>query len=202
MRTVIRTLFVLSMLVLINGCATSVTSEVTRFHKGATPAGETIAIVPMDNAMQGSLEFDAYAKEVAKQLDKIGYKVVDAGARPDLLAKMDYSVGPPQTRIRSWPRNYVHYHFYYGDPYPFFYGRYWDEPEVYSYTVYMRSLKVNIVRPDGKSLFEGHVESVGQDHNLNQVMPYLAKAMFNNFPGESGITKVVTIQQEHTNHPY
>ena len=190
------------MLLLLGACATTVTTEVTRFHNDTTPAGETVAIVPLDNAKTGSLEFAAYAKLVAKKLSDIGYKVVDAGANPDLLAKMDYSVGPPQTKIKSWPRNFVHYHFYYGDPYPFFYGQYWDEPDYYSYTVYMRTLKVNISRANGESLFEGHVDSVGQDHNLNEVMPYLVKAMFNNFPGESGVTKVVTIQKDDTTHPY
>ena len=135
-------------------------------------------------------------------MNEIGYKVVTAGDKPDLLAKMDYSVGPPQTKIKSWPRNFVHYHFYYGDPYPFFYGQYWDEPDIYSYTVYNRTLIVNIARADGESVFEGHVDSVGQDHNLNEIMSYLVEAMFNNYPGESGVTKVVTIQQKNNSHPY
>ncbi len=115
---------------------------------------------------------------------------------------MDYSVGPAQTKIESWPRNFVRYHFYYGHYYPYYYGPYWDEPEIYSYTVYPRTLDLNIIRPSGESIFEGHVKSIGREQNLNEVMPYLVEAMFHSFPGESGMTKVVTIQKDGTARPY
>ena len=202
MKTAIRISCVLFFLLLLGGCATSITSEVTRYHKDVLPSGETIAIVPLNDAKKGSLEFAAHAQLVAKKLTEIGYKVVNADANPQLLAKMDYTVGPGETKIQTWPRNFVHYHFYYGHAYPYFYGTYWDEPDIYSYTVYMRTLILNIVKTDGESIFEGHVDSVGQEHSLNKVMPYLVDAMFNNYPGESGVTKVVTIQQDSTNHPY
>ena len=193
----------LSMLVLLcAGCASQVTSEVTRFHQDMRPMGETVAIVPLDQARQGSLEFAAYAKLVAEKLTDIGYQVVAAGAKPDLLAKMDYAVGPAQTRIRSMPRNFVYYRFNYGYFHPYYFGNYWDQPEVYSYTVYPRTLDLTIVRASGESLFEGHVKSIGRQQNINQVMPYLVQAMFNNYPGESGVTKVVTIQKDGSKQPF
>lgn len=192
----------LLLLLILTACAGTVTTEVTRFHQDGHPAGETIAVVALDPAKTGSLEFASYARIVSEKLAGIGYRVVEPGAGPDMLAKMDYSVGPAETKIRSWPRNFVHYHFHYGDYYPFFYGRYWDEPEVYSYTVYPRALDLTITRSGGESLFEGHVKSIGREQNINVVMSYLVEAMFNNFPGESGVTKVVTIQQSGSNHPY
>ena len=79
MKSVITMLF-LSLLLLLQGCATSVTCEVTRYHEGAQPAGETIAIVPLDDARKGSLEFAAHANLVAEKLSELGYHVVDAGA--------------------------------------------------------------------------------------------------------------------------
>ena len=66
-------------------------------------------------------------------------RVIDSG-EPELLAKFSYSVGAAQTDFRAWPDNYVHYHFYFGRRHPFFFGAYWDEPYVYSYPVYPRSL--------------------------------------------------------------
>ena len=59
MKHVITFTLLLFFLLLLGGCATSVTSEVTRFHKGAQPSGETIAVVPLADAKKGSLEFAA-----------------------------------------------------------------------------------------------------------------------------------------------
>ena len=202
MKTVTFNSLILILVLLLGGCASQVTSEVTRFHQDSKPMGETIAITPLKDAKQGSLEFASYAKLVAKKLTEIGYKVVDESANPDLLAQMDYSVGPAQTKIRSWPRDFVYYRFYYGYYHPYYFGHYWDEPQVYSYTVYPRTLDLNIVQSTGESVFEGHVKSIGREQNINQVMPYLVEAMFNNFPGESGVTKVVTIQKDGVNQPY
>jgi hypothetical protein len=57
---------------------------------------------------------------------------------------------------------------------------------------------MNIVEADGEMdrVFEGRVESNGTESSLPEVMPYLITAMFNNFPGESGTTKVVTIEKD------
>ena len=202
MNNVIKSSLILAFLLLLGACAGQVTSEVTRFHQDSQPLGETIAVVPSAASKQGSLEFASYARLVAVKLSKIGYRVVDANANPDLLAKMDYAVGPAETKIKSWPRNFVHYRFHYGYYYPYYYGGFWDEPEIYSYTVYPRALDLAIVRSNGESIFEGHVKSIGLEQNINQVMPYLVEAMFNNYPGESGVTKVVTIQKDGTTRPY
>ncbi|MCH8684019.1 DUF4136 domain-containing protein [Pedomonas mirosovicensis] len=81
-----------------------------------------------------------------------------------------------------------------------FWGGPFNDTEVYSYTVYTRTLSMDIVRPGtgGKDagavpLFEGRVESVGKDNRLPEVMPYLVQAMFTDFPGTSGVTKQVKI---------
>lgn len=186
----------------LGGCTGQVTSEVTRFHRVAPPQGETIAILPMDKRKTGSLEFARYAAMVASRLSAIGYNVVASGT-PQLYARVDYSVGAGETRIQSWSGNYVHYHFYYGHPHPFYMGAYWDEPSVYAYTVYPRQLILNIEQAkDGAVVFEGKVKSYGTEDNLNEVMPYLVDAMFQNFPGESGVTRVVTIRKRGDSQPW
>lgn len=187
---------------LLAGCANQVTSEVTRFHRAAPPQGETIAIVPSNSSMKGSLEFARYAGLVAAKLSAIGYTVIDTG-KPQLMAKLDYSVGAGETRIKSWGGDYVHYHFYYGHSHPFYMGAYWDEPTVYSYVVYPRYLNLNIVQTsDGAMIFEGKVKSYGTEDSLTGVMPYLVDAMFQNFPGESGVTRAVTIIKRGDSKPW
>ena len=59
---------------------------------------------------------------------------------------------------------------------------------------------MDILRPSSQGgaavpLFEGRVESVGKDNRLADVMPYLVQAMFTDFPGTSGVTKQVTINE-------
>lgn len=186
---------VLCFSLLLAACASEVTSQVTRFHRIAPPHGETIAILPMDKALRGSLEFASYAALVAKRLSAIGYTVVTSGT-PELYAKMSYGVGSGETRIQAWNGAYVHYHFYFGHPHPYYMGAWWDEPSVYAYTVYPRRLDIDIVKArDGKMIFEGKVKSYGRQSDLTEVMPYLVDAMFQNFPGESGVTRVVTIRK-------
>jgi hypothetical protein len=57
---------------------------------------------------------------------------------------------------------------------------------------------MNIVSNDRlrSHLFEGRVRSSGRQGELAEVMPYLITALFQNFPGESGVTKVVTIEMD------
>ncbi|MCB1694389.1 MAG: DUF4136 domain-containing protein [Pseudomonadales bacterium] len=201
MKTLARTAVALCLL-WVAGCATQVTSEVTTFHRLASPNGETIAVVPTDEAKTGGIEFNDYAAKVAAQLSEIGFKPVASDENPQILARFDYGVGPGETHVRSLPDNYVHYHFYYGHPRAWYLGTWWDEPEVYSYTVYPRYLDLTLIRAsDGEVLFEGHVKSAGREDNMNEVVDYLIDAMFQNFPGESGVTKIVTIRKGDDDRP-
>lgn len=183
-----------------SGCGQHLRGDVVTFHDNPLPAGETIRVQPLDAGKRGSLEFEHYAAMVRERLRKIGYTPVEAGESSQLVAEMDYSVSDSDTMVRSFPRTYARYHFYFGRYHdPFYYGLYNDwEPEVYSYTVYHRTLRLNIrhSEPGGKTLFEGRVHSTGREQEIARVMPYLVTAMFNNFPGESGVTKIVTIDRD------
>lgn len=187
---------------LLAGCANFLSSNVVTFHEGPLPMGESIRVEPMDASKAGSLEFRSYARLIAEQLRKLGYTPVES---PDsdvqLIAEVDYDIvlGPTDVRVER-DMSYVRYHFYYGrfaDPFYFGIDSDWD-PEIYAVTNYERSLRMNIVRASGdrERLFEGRVQSVGRQNNLPGIMPYLITAMFANFPGESGVTKVVTIEMD------
>ena len=198
-------LFAVPLLFLLGGCTPGLKSDVVTFHEGQLPKGETIRVVPADPDKRGSLEFEHYAKLIREHLRKIGYTPVAQDQPSLLLAEVDYGVSEGVTEVRTEPRGYAHYHFYYGRFYdPFYYGFYptWTwQPEVVAQTVYNRRLTLNIVSPelDGtdRVLFEGRVQSTGSEQEIARVMPYMITAMFNNFPGESGVTKVVTIEKNH-----
>lgn len=191
--------FVAALLLVVAGCANRITSDVVTFHEGDLPRGETIRVVALDESRAGSLEFEHYAGLVRDKLRHIGYTPVTGDEPTDLIAQLDYSVSEGQPQTRTTRGSYVRYHFLHGRFYdPFYYGFGYDwQPEIYTYTVYNRTVELNIVKSANtrEVLFEGRVQSVGREKEIATVMPYLITAMFNNYPGESGVTKVVTIER-------
>jgi hypothetical protein len=79
----------LSALALLAGCATGpVTTppSVTRFHLGQPIARSVIAIEPSDPADASSLEFDAVADSVGRELTRLGWTVEKSNARSEQVA--------------------------------------------------------------------------------------------------------------------
>ncbi|GAB3093389.1 DUF4136 domain-containing protein [Aestuariicella hydrocarbonica] len=188
-----------ALMVVLAGCVEKIKSDVVTFHEGELPRGESIRIEPLDPRKKGSLEFHHYATMVTENLRRIGYTPMEGDQPTQLVAELDYSISDGLTEVQSRPGNYVRYHFWYGHYYdPFYYGFHQDlEPEIYAYTVYNRILLMNIVRTDNdKKLYEGRVQSVGPEKEIAKVMPYMITAMFANYPGESGVTKVITIEKK------
>lgn len=196
-----KNLAVLALLGLVSACTPFVSSDVVTFHEEPMPAGESIRIEAVDANKQGSLEFQNYATLISEELRRIGYNPVSGPADADLIAEVDYSVelGPTDV-VLDRGSSFARYHFYAGRYYdPFYFGMYNDfGPQVYSTTTYQRVLQLNIVETSGERerVFEGRVQSAGQQASLPEVMPYLITAMFRNFPGENGVTKVVTIEAD------
>ena len=195
---VVGKLVIFCSVVVMTSCASKLSNDVVRFHEGDLPKGETIAVQALDAEKSNSLEFEHYAKMIREHLEKIGYKPIDNADNAELIAAVDYTISPGRTETRREPGAYAYYHFhhgYYYDPFYFGYRNYWPVDTI-TYTVFDRTLKMNIERVDnGKVLFEGRVRSTGKDSEIVEIMPYMITAMFSNFPGESGITKVVTIDK-------
>lgn len=188
---------------LLAACTSSFRSDVARFHNLPAASGESFLIVAKDDAKDGSLEFAQYAGLIRARLMDVGYAPVTEGT-PQLVIELDYRISDGEEKIRSRPSigygfgyggygGYGHYAFHHYN-YPFWpgYGAY--SADVYSVTVYTRALDMDIVRADGEKLFEGRAVSIGRDNRMPEIMPYLVQAMFTNFPGESGVTKVVEIE--------
>ncbi len=198
-------IFALAATLTLSACANKFDSDVARFHRLPKPSGETFVIVPNDKAKVGSLEFAQYASEIAKYLTAYGYRPTDKRADAQLIVKVDYSIGGGNTVVRSYPSafGYYPYGYGYGYGYGYYSPYYWPyyppdgyANEVRSYIVYNRKLTMTIETPSGDQLFDGRVESQGQDNRLPVVMPYLVKAMFADFPGESGVSQHVVIKED------
>ncbi|TFH86913.1 DUF4136 domain-containing protein [Billgrantia azerbaijanica] len=187
---------------LLSACASNVETQVTRFHEGALPGGETFTVEPAASEMNGP-EFRNYASLIREQMQWFGYRPV--AEDPDLRVIVDYGVSEGRTRVESYG-SYGHpfygYHvgtlhpFHHSVVHPYHFGGFYG-PEIRSETVYTRRLQLRIIDTDtDEVVFEGRALSEGPNGELAEIMPYLVESMFRNFPGESGATKVVEIETE------
>ncbi len=204
-----RAILALALVLLVAACGPRmVTSQVTRFHQLPPGfAGQSFTIVPERDQI-GSLEFQAYADQVAAQLAAHGLRPVPDTAHSDLEVKLDYGVGPGRTAIYTSPGPYGSFGLGYGRfghrhwgtgvglGFPLYGPAYYD---TYTVTKYDRWLAVDILEgPQFRkgrpvSVFEGRAVSEGSSRDLPQVVPYLARALFDNFPGMSGQTVRVAV---------
>jgi hypothetical protein len=219
MMRVMRFLTPLLLLLAAAGCATPFQSNVSRFHAiDAVPTQATFIIQPRDMSRAGGLEFQTYARQVAARMIALGFRETGDPAAAQLVVVMDYGVNDGRERIASRPgvgptwgawgwsgygfhsaswRRSAHWGWY--DP--FFWGPGWgwgwSQPEVYSFTEFTSHLDLSIKRADGSAtLFEGRAEARTRNNDLTRLVPGLVQAMFTGFPGNSGETVRVSIDDQ------
>ena len=191
----------------LSACATGLTTQVSRFQALPSPEGQSFAIVPMNPADQGGLEFSGYAEQVAQHLQAVGYARAPSADQATLVVHLGYGVSDPQTEITSYP-SYGYGGYGYGLGYPYYWGRRayywgWNDPFWYrggfndpirAYTVYKSQLDLDIVRRvDNAPLFDGRAMARSQTDELGTLVPNLVEAMFTNFPGQNGETVRITV---------
>lgn len=191
-------------------CATPFKADVSRFAtQMPAPQGQTFAVVAEDPKLAGGLEFSQYAREVAEEMQRLGYTEASSPESADLLVRFDYGVDNGRERIRTDHAGFV-------DPYwgPWgrfggfgfnrgwafgFYDPFLSGPQVRSYTVYTSGIDLKIDRAaDGQRLFEGKAQAVSRSNRLPQLVPNLVEALFTDFPGNSGETVRITIADDGT----
>jgi hypothetical protein len=208
----------------LGGCATGLDTKVTRYQPHSIPAGASFYVVPRDGAP--SPQFYRYASMLSQQLQSYGYQPAGAPQAADMLVRVDYGVGDPETVVRSDPfygPGYGGYGMGWRDPffnpywgswgrpyysrwgnYPYYYG--WNDPWMFgaggyrgidAYTVYKSHFDMDIVqRATNAPLFEGHAQARSRNDELDRLMPSLIQAMFAGFPGRNGETVRITIPDQ------
>jgi hypothetical protein len=218
------TLAVPAAMLTLSGCATGLPTQVSRFQAMPAPQGQTFYIQPADPRDQGGLEFARYADLVRQRLMAEGFNPVPSAAQANFVVSLDYGVDRGQQKVVTYPgssfgrgyggfgyrglgygglyRPYYSRFGYFGRGYhPFYYGwndPFWspfDYPEVRSYTEYTSYLDMDIKRTaDGQALFEGTAKARSRTDELQVLVPNLVEAMFTNFPGRSGESVRITVQ--------
>jgi hypothetical protein len=200
--------------VLLSGCASTIRSEVTVFHQWP-PASESRTFMFSATPEQAqSLEYQAYERLIRAQLEKHGLRADEANAAAALKVEFSASVTGRDVRIIET----VLVDSWYGTPWygPGFYNPYWGYPgfaypyhglgwggipvareQERRYTVFHRQLKLKITDTQTQQpVYEVTVRSDGKEGNLAKVLPYLVESAFKEFPGQSGVPRVVELKMK------
>jgi hypothetical protein len=212
MNTFRSTLFALCLLgTLLSGCATStVLSHVTVFHELSTTPQDVKYAFVRSSHQEGSLEHKAYEQMVREQLNKRGFLEVPV-AQANIAVFLSYQIDDGKTVISSYPifgQTGVAGSQTYGNIYSTSPGTAsFSATTTYTPSIgvvgagdqsdlqYTRKVQLDMLdrqlldKGTVSKIYEGTVTSVGSSGQLNRVMPYMLRSLFQEFPGRSGTTK-------------
>ena len=184
-------LFPLSLLAL-SACAASIPPvEVTRFHLGQQPAAGAVAIEAADGQNAANLEFGTYAAAVSRELIRLGYPTE---SKPAYRVVLGFERGERQVAKRS-PVTIGIGGGSFGGSVGIGVGTSFGVGKSTSEIVATR-MSVQMKRvSDGAVVWEGRAQTEAPG-NAPAAQPglaadKLARALFQDFPGESGRTITV-----------
>lgn len=197
-----RVLFAAVVLMLAAGCASSLSARVTTYQQWP---GITVGDTYKFEAPAGkgaTLEYQTFEDMVRAAIGRTGLAEAQPGTTPRFIVSFDY--GNPVTQ--TWVQQYA-------DPYPYMYGgfgpafgpwgyyRGWGGGVFYSppvqtvpVQVFKNTLTVTIRdnQQSGAEVYRSSAVNVSTSENLTMVMPYLAQAVFDGFPGNNGQVREIT----------
>lgn len=186
----------LSATILVTGCATpTVQARVTSFQRWpADVVGATYRFVDATPGQANNLEYQAYQDAMRASIGPTGL----VEAQPDASARFNVSFkyGTEQTQVMTRqpydPYFYGGFGGFYGPPMwgPGYWGPNWvDVPTV----AYRNRLTVEIYdnAHKGAEVYRSSAYILSGREDLVRTMPYLTRAIFDNFPGNNGSEREV-----------
>lgn len=191
-------LFFIPMLVLLASCASNKSYDVTAFHDNPQFSGKTFSIVS-NKAQLDSLEYVQYANLISDELEAKGMEFITSNARAEYLVSFDYGIDGTETRINTRHSPSVYGGVgggYRGGGFGGFSVPIGGGYDSYSATDYNKKLTLDIKSKSGKKVYEASV--IGQDGqpSFYPSSDCMVRALFQNFPQQSGKVNRVTIPSE------
>ena len=202
----------------LSGCATKIRNNVTAFHEWPAGLENKTYVFSRTDQQVNDLEYRNYENLLRAELARLAFDEQESAANARLRASMQY-----QSTVRDvhliQPVVDPYYYPYYpwgwgGGPgfgpwrgpqgyYPpgVYYPGDWGPPIVQQqesrYQVYSRQLKVMITdATTGRHLYDVTVTSEDDLGPLPVAMPYMIKSAFKDFPGPSGVPRVVELEMK------
>ncbi len=192
--------------VFLSGCAgTIVRSEVTAFHEWGADAGDKSYSFSRDEKQANDLEYRSYENLVRGALQRLGFTETE---RARLQVSMRYQVDAREVQVVEpvfvdpwYGPGFGRHRYPYGlyGPYadPFWFGPPVVQQVERRFVAYSRKLDITIVRvADYRNLYQVTVTSQGQNPTLAAVMPAMVQSAFADFPGPSGVPRVLEVKVE------
>ena len=204
--------------VLLTGCATTISSDVTTFHQWPADLQNKTYALEAPPPQDDTLELRSYQNLVRGELARLGFREAGAGASA-LKVSMNFTTTDVPVRVieQAYPMTFYPsarfgfmspYHrgywggrrYWGGGWYSPFYDPFWYGMPSFTETIrhfYKRELRVGIVSmADGKRLFDVTVHNTSGDVSTPVVMPALVHSAFAGFPGVSGVSRRVELKRE------
>ena len=195
---------------LLTACASPITARVTSFNQWPVDmAGSTFSYITPVNPTR-ELEQASYENLVQPELEKQGLKRAPAGhvGRVQVDVAATHRVEDKTYMAPVYQDNYVYLppyrdaagHIFPGTWAPDPFGPRYVGDRPVSLTVQISSLRVRLLdtkaasgNPPGKPrpVFESRAIYEGDNGDLPAVMPYLVRAVFDEFPGQNGKARIV-----------
>jgi hypothetical protein len=205
---------VMSLGLLLGGCATTIRSDVTTFNQWPAQLPDKgyafAAPPPQDN----TLELQSYENLVRNQLTRLGFHE-QPGAPLNVSVRFSTIDVPTQVIYPSYAPSFAYgprfgygsrfgrfgyNRRYWGGFYSPFYDPFWSPFPAYDVQEehrYHRQLQIAITQAqDGKRLFDVTVRNVSRQLSTPVVMPALVQSAFTDFPGPNGASRVIELKQE------
>ena len=178
----------LSVLVLLSACNSSYTTEVVSFHDLTASSGNKVVIVAGRDVKAGP-SFEKFANTIEAKLVHEGFNPA-SGAEADIVVTVNYKV---QEKVE------IPTGFYWRDMVFITEPNFTRQARLYNDFTYpiqhLRFLDIVMSDKDGKVLFESSGISIGGLSRLDKVLPFMLEALLDNFPGESGTVKNITVNE-------
>ena len=171
-------------------------ARVTRFHLGQPIARGEIVVEPRDPAAEKSLEFTVYARAVADELARVGFRLAPGMAKSELVAVIDVSRGTRAMLDEGSPFSIGIGGGTFGRHVGVGGGVTFPVGKSRTSEIIGTQLAVQIKRrSDGTVIWEGRAVSEARSGtpyaDPGAAVQRLATALFRDFPGETGRTITV-----------
>ena len=190
---------------LLAGCATTLSARVTTYQQWPENVqGQTYSIVA--SAAQGNnLEYQSFADMIRAAIGPTGLVEAQQGGHARFNVSFEY--GNPVTQ--TWVREYNNDPFFYNG-FGTWGGGYYGHggwgggifytPAVVAVPVQAYKNTLTVIIKDnnrqGAEVYRSSAISITSVDNLVRVMPYLARAVFDGFPGNNGQVRDVTYEMQ------
>ena len=190
-------LLLAALTVLLSGCTTYVTTQVTAFSDWSGGDATRTYAFARELDQRNNLELTTYEHIVANELATHAFRQVD-GAQARYLVGLSYGIRSDLVTVAEpvyynpWPAPY----WGWGRPYDPW-GPWGPFPAGYvnqSYPIFTHLLGVRITeRATGKEVYNVTARNSGGESSLVRAMPYLARSALADFPLGNGVVRTVKI---------